>query len=172
MGIIYGKLLFCQGISEESVDKKFSIIEYKNRMVFDWFDNPFTDDCGIPSYNPPPITIYDRPLPHKRSRYTPDLLPDVIYAASERYDSTLATPSDSPWLLLQTSGDPTPPHSMNKYDPYRGKVKIGYFYRKHDEKRFYKHTRLYFSTSYDKYKKLYHCHGFSVINSERMNCFM
>ena len=35
MGITYGNLLFCHGISEGSVDKKISTIEYNNRTVCD-----------------------------------------------------------------------------------------------------------------------------------------
>ena len=35
MGITDGKLLFCHGISEESVDKKISMREYKNSTVYD-----------------------------------------------------------------------------------------------------------------------------------------
>ena len=40
------------------------------------------------------------------------------------------------------------------------------------KKRFYKETRLYWSTWSDKDKKLYYCHYFSRINSETRTCFM
>ena len=35
MGVAYGKLLFCHGILEYSVDKKFLTGEYNNRTVYD-----------------------------------------------------------------------------------------------------------------------------------------
>ena len=81
-----------------------------------------------------PITIYDRPIPHKRARYTPDLLPATIYVVSRKYVITLTTPSYSPQLLLLSSGDPNHHCVMNKDEAYRGRVKRGYWSRKHDEK--------------------------------------
>ena len=68
MSITYGKLLFFHGISEVNVDNKISTREY--RTVYDCFNNPFTADFGSPYLNLPPITINDRPHPHKRARYT------------------------------------------------------------------------------------------------------
>ena len=35
VGITYGKLLFCHGISEERSDKKISTGEYKNRTIYE-----------------------------------------------------------------------------------------------------------------------------------------
>ena len=61
MGIADGKLLYCHGFSEENVDRKISTLEYKNRTVYDCFNNPFTDEYGKPALNIPPITIDDRP---------------------------------------------------------------------------------------------------------------
>ena len=61
LGITDGNLLFCYGISVGSVEKKISMIEYKNRTVYDCFSNPFTADCGSPALNSPPINIDDRP---------------------------------------------------------------------------------------------------------------
>ena len=83
MVIIDGKLLLYHGISEGSVDNQISTRNYKNRTVYDCSNNHFLDDCGIPDLNLPPIAIGGRPRLHKRSRYTPDLLPDAIYVASE-----------------------------------------------------------------------------------------
>ena len=103
MAITDGKLLFCHVLSEVNVDNKVSTVEYNNRTVYDCFNNPFPDDFGRPYLNPPPITIDDRPRLHKRYRYTPDLLPDNIYVASEKYVSTLTTPSVLPQLLLLAS---------------------------------------------------------------------
>ena len=61
----------------------------------------------------------------------------------------------------------TPHHAIKKYEPYRGRVKIGYCSRKHDEKICYKKTRLYCSTWFDKDKKLYYCHFFLGIIQRR-----
>ena len=97
------KLLFCHGISEESVDKNISTIEYNNRMVYEFFNNTFTADFGSPDLNPPPINIDDRPHPHKIAHYTPDLLPAATSVASENCVSTFTTPSDLPQPLLSPS---------------------------------------------------------------------
>ena len=78
MGITYGKLLFCHGVSEEIVDKHISTKDYKNRTVYECFNNLFTAGFGIPYLNLPPITIDGRPRPHKRARCTPDMLPATI----------------------------------------------------------------------------------------------
>ena len=75
--------------------------------------------------NVPPVTIDDRPFPHKRARYFPDLLPDTILVASGNSVSTFTTPYDSPDLL--PSDDPNTLHVMNKYEPFIGRVHIGYF---------------------------------------------
>ena len=64
--------------------------------VYECFNNTFTADFGIPDLNLHPITIDDRPRLHKISLYTPDLLPTVIYVASENSVSTLTTPSGLP----------------------------------------------------------------------------
>ena len=110
MGIANGKLLFCHGISEESLDKKISTGEYNNRTVYDCFNNTFTDNFHTPDWNLPPITIDDRPHLHKIAHQTPDLLPASIYVDSENNVSTLTTPSDSPRLLLLPSDDTNHPH--------------------------------------------------------------
>ena len=46
-------------------------------------NNTFTADFGSSAMHLPPITIDDKPRPHKRARYTPYLLPAAIYIASE-----------------------------------------------------------------------------------------
>ena len=109
MDTIYGKLLFCHGILEESVDKKISTGEYNNRTVYDWFKNHFTADFGSPALYPPTITVDDRPHPYKRACYTLDLLPAAISVASENTVSTLTAPFYSPRLLLLPYDYPKPP---------------------------------------------------------------
>ena len=94
MGITYGKLIYCCGVAEVNVDKNISTFYYNKRTFYDWFNIPFTYECGSPDLNLPPITIDDRPPPHKRARYTPDLIPAAIYVASENYVSILTTFSD------------------------------------------------------------------------------
>ena len=133
-------------------------MEYNNSKVYEWFNNLFTDGFGSPVFNPPPITIDDRPHPRKRARYTLYLLPSAIYVASENSFSTLTTTSNYPDLLPSNYHPPL--HVMNKYDPYHVRVKIWYRCRKNDQKICYKKTRFYFSTCSDKNKKFYCCHGF------------
>ena len=115
MGITDRKLLFCHGISERSVEKIISTRYYNNRMVYDYSNNTFPAYCGSPYFNLPPITIGDRSLLDKRARYTPDMLPDSIYVASENSVITFDTPSDSPQLLLLNYDYPNPLHPMKKY---------------------------------------------------------
>ena len=117
MGIADWKLLYCHSVAEVNVDKKISTLKYNNRTVYDCFNDPFTDEFGSPALNLPPITFYDRPYPHKRARYTPDLLPADISVASENSGSTLTTSSGFPKLLLQPSDYPITPHAMNKCEP-------------------------------------------------------
>ena len=88
MGVAYGKLLFCHGILEYSVDKKFLTGEYNNRTVYDWFNHLFTADFSRLALKIHPIVIDDRPRPNKRSRYTPYLLPAAISVVSENTVST------------------------------------------------------------------------------------
>ena len=141
MGITYGKLLYCHGVAEGNVDKKISTLEYNNRTVYDCFNNPFTADFGSPYLHPPPITIDDRPCPHKRARNAPNLLPDSISVASENYGSTLTTPYDLPDILPY--GDPNTLHVMNKYVSLKCRFNIGYCCKKHGRIICYKNTRLY-----------------------------
>ena len=83
-----------------------------------------------------------------------------IYFSLWNYVSTLITPSDFLRIFLLPSDDLKPPHATKKDKPYRGRVKIGYLYSKHDDKICYKNKRFYRSTCSDKEKKLYYCHGF------------
>ena len=124
MGIADGKLIYCHGVLEGNVGRKISILEYKNSTYYDCFNNPFTDNLGIPYLNIPPITFDDIPRLHKRARYIPYLLPDAISVASEISFSTLTTPSDS--LDLLPSDDHNTLHFMNTVVPVRGRVYIGY----------------------------------------------
>ena len=74
------------------MDKKIATIEYNNRTVYDWFNNPFPADFGIPYLNLPPITIYDRTQLDKIYIYTPDILPAEISVAYEKSVGNLTTP--------------------------------------------------------------------------------
>ena len=63
IGITYGKLLYCHGVTEGNMDKNISTLEYNNRTVYECFNNHFKDDFGSPSMHLHPITIDDRPPP-------------------------------------------------------------------------------------------------------------
>ena len=76
MGIIDGKLLYYHSVSEGNVDKKISTLEYKNRTVYDCFNNPFTADCGSPAFHLPPITIDD--IPPQILSHLPSMFPIKI----------------------------------------------------------------------------------------------
>ena len=84
MGITDGKLLYCHGVAEVNEDNKVPTLKYNNRTVYECFNNPFTADCGSPAMHIPPITIDDRPPPHKRARYAPNMLPATISVASKK----------------------------------------------------------------------------------------
>ena len=130
MVIIYGKLLYCRGVSERNVDRKVSTLDYNNSTFYDCFNYPLTDEFCILDLNLPPIIFYDRPRLHKRAFYTPDLLPSTISVASENSFSNLTTPSDLVYLL--PSDDSNTLHVMKKDVPFFGRFKIGYYSRKHD----------------------------------------
>ena len=114
--------------------------------------------------NIPPINIYYIPRLNKRSRYTPDLLPATISVSTKNSVVNFTNPYDWSKLLLLPSDDPNHRQAKKKYEPYRGRVRIGYYSRKHDEIICYKNKRLYLSMCSDKYRKLYYCHGFLRIN--------
>ena len=80
------------------------------------------------------------------------MLPSTISVASENSVSTLITPSDLPRLILLTYDGPNSPHSMNKYEPYHGRVKRGYLSRKNDGKICHENMRFYCSMCSDKEK--------------------
>ena len=143
---------------------------YNNRMVYDCFNDPFPAVFGFLALNLPPITIDDRPHPHKRARYTPNLLPAAIYVATENYVSNLTTPSDL--LDLIPSGHPNTLYVMKKYVPLTFRVKRGYWCRKHGQIRCYKKIRFYFSICSDRKKKFYYCCEFYRIISETRNFFL
>ena len=170
MSITNGNILYCHGIAEGNVDKKISTLEYNKRTVYDCFNDSFTADFGSPDLHLPPIIIDDRPRPHKRAQYTPDLIPAVISVASENYVINLTTLSDSPGLL--TSDDHKTLHVIKKYVPLKGRVDSGYCGRKHGKTICYKNTRFYCSTCSDNNNKFYYCHGFSSINSEKRTFFL
>ena len=164
------KLLYCHGVAEGNMDRKFSTLGYNNRTVYDCFNNPFTDDFFSPALNLPPITFNDIPRPHKRNLYTPYLIPAAISVASENSFITLTPPSDSPDIL--PSDDPNTLRVMKKGVPFLGRVKIGYCYGENDQNICYKKTRFYCSICSNKNKKIYYCHWFSRINSETRTCFL
>ena len=152
------------------MEKKISTLDYNNSTVYEWFNNPFTDDFGSPDFHLPPITIDDRPRPQKISRYNPYLLPAAIYVVSENYVSNFNPPSDSPYILPYD--DPNNLHVMKKYFTLQCRVNIGYCCRKHGQNRCYKKKRFYWSTCSDNSKKFYYCHGFSRISSETRTSFL
>ena len=134
MGITYGKLLLCHGISEESGDKNISMKEYNKRTFYDCFNNSFPADYGSPDLNLPPIIIDDISFPHKISRYTPDLLPAAISVASEKDVSTLTTPSVFSDLI--PSYDTNTLHVTKKYFPFQSRFSKGYCYRGNGQKKY------------------------------------
>ena len=97
-------------------------------MVYEYFNNPFTADFGISDLHLLPITIEDIPPPHKRSQYTPDMLPAAISVDSEKSVSTLTTYLDLPDIL--PTDDYNTLHVMNKYVPFQGRLHIRYCFRK------------------------------------------
>ena len=141
MVITDGNLLYWHGVSEENIDRKVSTLDYKNREVYECFNNTFTDEFYSPDLNLTPVIIDEIHLLHKRSLYNPDLLPGSIYSASENSVSTLTTPSDSTDFL--PSDDPNNLHVMKKYEPYFGRLKRGNFCGKLDKKMLQKHKFLF-----------------------------
>ena len=133
-GITDGKLLFCHGVSEGNLYNRILTREYNNRKFYDCFNNILPDDFGSPGLNLPPIIIDDIPHPNKRACYTPYMITATIAVASENYVSTLNTHSHFTRTLILPSNDPNPHYEMNKYEPFRVRLKRGYCYRKHDEK--------------------------------------
>ena len=67
MGIIDGKILLYNGISEQIKDNKITTRDYNNRTVYDCFNNPFPSDYGSPYLNLTPIRIDDSTHPDKRA---------------------------------------------------------------------------------------------------------
>ena len=65
MGVIDRNLQYYDSVAEVNVDKKILSLEYNNSKVYDFLDNPFTYEFGSPYLYLPPITIDDRPRPHK-----------------------------------------------------------------------------------------------------------
>ena len=118
----------------------------------------------------PPITIDDRPPPHKIYQYTPDMLPATINVAYKNSVSTLTNPSNFSDIL--PTNDTNIIHVMKKYEPYIGRVERGYYCSKHRLKICYKNTRLYCSTCSYEEKIFYYCYGISRVNSEPRTCFL
>ena len=96
----------------------YSLLKLLNvRTVYDWFNNPFPDDCGIPYFNLLIITSNNSPHLYKRARYAPDLLSDSIYVASEKSVSTFTTPYDDPKSLVLTYDDTNLPPRHEERQP-------------------------------------------------------
>ena len=123
MDITYGKLLYCNVVSEVNMDRKISIFEYNNRKVYDCFNNPFKYDFFSPAYNLPSMNFDDTPCPYKRSHYTPDLLSAAISVASENAFNNFTIPYDELYLL--TTDDTNTLHVMKMCVPVQGRVHIG-----------------------------------------------
>ena len=130
------KLLYCRIVEEGNMDRKFSTLEFKNSTVYYCFNNPFTDKFCTPALNLPPII----PCSHKRARYTPDLIPAAISIASEKYFSTLTTPSYS--LDILSSNNTNILHVMKKYVIFPGRIKSGCCCWKHDKNICYRNTKV------------------------------
>ena len=113
MGIIDGNLLYCHSVAEVNADKKISTLGYNSSTVYYCFNNPITYEFGSPDLDLPPITIYDRPQPHKRAQYNPDLPPAAIFVASENSVSTSTNPSDLTDIL--PTDDHNTLHVIKKY---------------------------------------------------------
>ena len=105
--------------------------ESNDRIIYDWFNNLLSVDCGSPALNFPHFAIDDSPHPNKRSRYTSDHLPDAISVTYGYYVSTLTTPSNSPKLLEPNYDDPDTLHTIMSGNPYHGRIKRGYWSRFH-----------------------------------------
>ena len=122
--------------------------------------------------NIPPIAIYYRTILYKIACYNPDLLPATICDAYENYVITFTNPSDSTKLLLLPYDDHKNHHSMNKYEPYRGRVKIWYCCRKHNEIYATKRQECIAPSDLIKTRNIFNCHWFSRINSDASTFFM
>ena len=92
MGITDGNIIYSHGVSEGNVNRKISTLDYNNRTFYECFDDLFKDDFISRDLNIPRITFNYRPRPHKRARYTPDMLPASISVASENSFNTLNAP--------------------------------------------------------------------------------
>ena len=86
MGITYGNILFCHGVSYEIIKlKTISLI------VYELFNNNTPVDYSSPYLNITPMPIDDSPRPNKRYQYTSDPLPDSIYVTSGKFVINLTT---------------------------------------------------------------------------------
>ena len=103
------------------------MIEYNDRMIYDWFNNPFPDDFSSSDLNPHTIPIYDSPLPDKISEYTPDLSLSDISVAPESFLCILITPYDYSQVLVLNYDYPNHHHEMNKDNPVHVRLKRVYF---------------------------------------------
>ena len=126
MGITYTKFLFCCGISDKISYKRNPLIEYNDRIFYDYVNNPFTFYFGIPDLNIPPMRIDDSFGPNKRYFYTSDHIQSAISIAYENYVSNLTTSSESPQCILLTSYAPDTDHIIMREKPGRAIDKIGY----------------------------------------------
>ena len=64
--------------------------------MYDFFNSPFSTDCGSTALNITPMTIGDSLILKKRAFYISDTIPDAIPVAYEKSVITLSTHSKSP----------------------------------------------------------------------------
>ena len=69
---------------------------------------------------------------NKIARYNPDLIPDSIYVASVKSDSTLTTNYEPPQDILITYDYPNTDHIIMRDKPGYATEKIEYYYRHHN----------------------------------------
>ena len=138
MGIIYANILLFNGISWGNRDNKITMRGYNDRIVFDCFNDPFPNKCGISALNLPPVTIDDSPHPKKTSHYTSGPLLATIYVASKNSVGTLTSPCESPTLHFFGSKTPATDHNMMKDEKFCETRQRGYCDRRHDGIRCYK----------------------------------
>ena len=70
-------------------------------------------------------------IPNKRSRYTSDQLPGIIYVASVNYVSNFNPPSDPPHYILLSYDAPSTEHTIIRDKPGCVKEKILLLYMRH-----------------------------------------
>ena len=91
---------------------------YNDKTVYDCFNNPFMDNFLRKYLNIPPMPIGNITCPNKTSHYTSEPLPAKIYVTSEKYVSTLTTPSNPPQFILINYDDTNTHHTIISYNHF------------------------------------------------------